>query len=78
MVGAEPIFVDVKKDTWNIDENKIEEKIDDTVKVIMPVDIFFYLFNYKKFCEFAKKHNIPVIDDMCQAMTSIYDNKKNR
>jgi dTDP-4-amino-4,6-dideoxygalactose transaminase len=76
LVGAEPIFVDVKKDTWNIDENKIEEKIDDTVKAIMSVDIFGNPCNYKKICEIAKKHNIPVIDDMCQAMTSIYDNKK--
>ena len=76
LVGATPVFVDIKKDTWNIDENKIEEKIDDTVKAIIPVDIFGNPCNYDKINEIAKKHNIPVIDDMCQAMTSIYKNKK--
>jgi len=76
LVGAEPVFVDVKNDTWNIDENKIEEKIDDTVKAIMPVDIFGNPCNYEKINGIAKKYNIPVIDDMCQAMTSMYHNKK--
>ena len=76
LVGAEPVFVDVKNDTWNIDENKIEEKIDDTVKAIIPVDIFGNPCNYEKINEIAKKYNIPVIDDMCQAMTSMYHNKK--
>ena len=76
LVGAKPVFVDVKKDTWNIDENKIAEKIDDTVKAIIPVDIFGNPCNYEKINEIAKKYNIPVIDDMCQAMTSMYHNKK--
>ena len=76
LVGAEPVFVDVKKDAWNIDENKIEEKIDDTVKAIMPVDIFGNPCNYDKILKIAEKHNLKVIDDMCQAMTAEYHGKK--
>ena len=76
LVGADPIFVDVKKDTWNIDENKIEEKIDNSVKAIISVDIFGNPCNYDKINEIGKKYNIPIIDDMCQAMTSEYHGNK--
>ena len=40
MVGAVPVFVDVKEDTYNIDPDKIEEKITDKTKAILPVHIF--------------------------------------
>lgn len=76
LVGAEPIFVDIKEDTFNIDENKIEEKITDKVKAIMPVDIFGNPCNYDAILAIAKKHNLKVIDDMCQAMTAEYNGKK--
>ena len=75
LVGAEPIFVDIKKDTWNIDENKIEEKITNKTKVIMPVDIFGNPCNYDKILEIAKKYDIPVIEDACHAFTAIYHKK---
>lgn len=75
-VGAEPVFVDVKKDTWNIDENKIEEQIDDNVKAIMNVDIFGNPCNYDKLLEISKKYNIKLISDSCQSLTSEYNGKK--
>ena len=76
LVGATPVFVDIKKDTWNIDENKIEEKITNKTKAIMPVDIFGNPCNYDKILEIAKKHNLKVIDDACQAFTSEYNGRK--
>ena len=76
LVGATPVFVDIKKDTWNIDENKIEEKITNKTKAIMPVDIFGNPCNYDKILEIAKKHNLKVVDDACQAFTSEYNGRK--
>ena len=76
MVGAEPIFVDIKEDTFNIDETKIEAKIKENTKAIMPVDIFGNPCNHNAIAEIAKKYNLKVIDDACQALTSEYDGKK--
>ena len=74
--GAKPIFVDIKKDTWNIDEDKIEEKITNKTKAILTVDLFGNPCNYDKINEIGKKYNIPIIDDACQAFMSEYHGKK--
>jgi len=76
MVGAEPIFVDIKEDTFNIDETKIESVITDKTKAIMTVDIFGNPCNYEAILEIAKKYNLKIVDDMCQAMTAEYNGKK--
>ena len=73
LVGATPVFVDIKKDTWNIDENKIEEKITNKTKAIMPVDIFGNPCNYDKILEIAKKHNLKIVNDCCQSFLSKYN-----
>ena len=74
LVGATPVFVDIKKDTWNIDENKIEEKITKKTKAIMPVDIFGNPCNYDKILKIAKKYNLKVVNDCCQSFLSRYNN----
>ena len=74
--GAKPIFVDIKKDTWNIDENKIEEKITNKTKAILPVDMLGNPCNYDKINEIGKKYNIPIVEDLCQAFTAEYHEKK--
>lgn len=76
MVGAEPVFVDIKENTWNIDETKIEAKITEDVKAIMPVDIFGNPCNYEVILDIAKKYNLKVIEDACQALTAEYKGKK--
>ena len=75
-VGAIPVFVDIKHDTWNIDENKIEEKITNDVKAIIAVDIFGNPCNYNELQSIAKKHNLKLIADSCQSLTAEYDGKK--
>jgi len=75
-VGAEPVFVDVKENTWNLDETKIEEKIDKNVKAIMCVDIFGNPCNYDKLLEISKKYNIKLIADSCQSLCAMYNGKK--
>lgn len=75
-VGAIPVFVDVRLDTYNIDENKIEEKITDKTKAIMPVHIFGQCAEMDKINEIAKKHNLYVIEDACQAAGAAYKGEK--
>lgn len=75
-VGAIPVFVDIKHDTWNIDENKIEEKITNDVKAIIAVDIFGNPCNYNALKQIAKKRNLKLIADSCQSLTAEYDGRK--
>ncbi len=72
LVGATPVFVDVDIDTYNIDPTKIEEKITDKTKAIMPVHIFGQPCDMDPINEIAKKHNLKVIEDACQAIGSEY------
>lgn len=74
-VGATPVFVDVEKDTFNIDPTKIEEKITDKTKAILPVHIFGQSAKMDEINGIAKKHNLKVIEDACQAVGSKYKGK---
>lgn len=74
-VGATPVFVDVEKDTFNIDPTKIEEKITEKTKAIIPVHIFGQSADMDPINEIAKKHNLKVIEDACQAVGSKYKEK---
>lgn len=69
-VKAVPVFVDVREDTFNINEDLIEEKITPKTKAILPVHIFGNPCNMEKINEIAKKHNLYVIEDACQAIGS--------
>ncbi len=75
-VGAVPVFVDVKLDTFNIDPAKIEEKITDKTKAIMPVHIFGQSADMDEVNEIAKRHNLKVIEDACQAVGGEYKGRK--
>ena len=75
VVGAKPVFVDVSLDDFNIDVNKIEEVIAERTKAIMPVHIFGTPADMDKINEIAKKYNIYVIEDACQAIGAKYRDK---
>lgn len=73
---ATPIFVDIDEKTLNIDINKIEEKITEKTKAIIPVDVFGQPVNMKEIKEIADKYNLKVIEDSCEAIGSEYNNIK--
>lgn len=75
-VGATPVFVDVKKDTFNIDPEKIEEKITSKTKAIIPVHIFGQCADMDEINLIAKKHNLYVLEDACQAIGGEYKGRK--
>ena len=76
MVGATPVFVDVCADTYNIDARKIEDKITKKTKAIIPVHIFGQPANIEEINSIAKKNNLFVIEDACQAVGSAISDKK--
>ncbi|MDN5062721.1 DegT/DnrJ/EryC1/StrS family aminotransferase [Aliarcobacter butzleri] len=63
--GAEVVFCDIDLKTFNIDETKLEEMIknDNSIKAIMPVNLFGLCANMPYIIELAKKYNLKVIED---------------
>lgn len=70
--GAKIVFVDIKPDTMNIDENLIEKAITSKTKAIVPVHYAGVACNMDKIMEIAKKYNIYVVEDAAQAVMSTY------
>jgi len=75
-VGAKPVFVDIDKDTLNINPNKIEEKITDKTKAIIPVHLAGQPCDMDKIHEIAKKYDLKVIEDAAHAIGAEYKGKK--
>lgn len=66
-VGARPIFVDVDMETYNIDFNKIEEKITRKTKAIIVVHLYGRAVNVEPVKKLAQKYSLRVIEDAAQA-----------
>lgn len=76
MSKALPVFADTDPETFLIDPAKIEEKITDRTKALLPVHIYGMPCEMDPINEIAKKHNLVVIEDACQAWLAEYKNKK--
>lgn len=73
--GLVPVFVDIREDTLNIDEIKIEQAITPRTKAIVPVHYAGVACEMDKIMEIAKKYNLLVIEDAAQAFDSFYKGK---
>lgn len=73
--GLKPIFIDAELDTLNIDASKIEKAITKKTKLIMMAHTLGKPYNLKKIMRLAKKYNLWVIEDSCDALGSKYDGK---
>ncbi len=72
IVGAKPVFVDINPDTFNIDPDKIEAAITPKTKAIIPVHLYGQPCEMDKIMDIAKRHNLRVIEDCCQAIGATY------
>jgi dTDP-4-amino-4,6-dideoxygalactose transaminase len=75
-VGALPVFVDIDPRTFNIDPAKIEAAITPQTKAIIPVHLFGQMADMDPIMEIANRHNLPVIEDAAQAISSTYKGRK--
>lgn len=82
--GATPIFVDVDRDTFNIDVSKLEKAINSVVeegklvpRVIIPVDLFGLPADHTAIEKIAKKYNLRVLEDAAQGFGGSINGKKS-
>ena len=73
--GAKIVFVDIRPDTMNIDETKIEEAITSKTKVIVPVHYAGVGCEMDTIMDIAKRYNLFVVEDAAQGMMSTYKGK---
>ncbi len=75
-LGAKPVFVDVDRDSYNINTDAIEQKITDKTRAIIPVHLFGQIAQMKTITDIAKRHNLVVIEDAAQAIGASQDGIK--
>ena len=75
-LGARPVFVDIEDETYNINVEKIEEKITEKTKAIIPVHLFGQATTMEPLLALGKKHGVPIIEDNAQSMGAEYGGKK--
>ena len=74
-LGAKPVFVDIDEKTYTIDTSKIEEKITEKTKAIMPVSLYGQPADMDAIQAIADKHNLKVIVDGAQSFGSTFNGK---
>lgn len=74
--GGIPVFVDIRPDTLNIDENKIESAITSKTKAIVPVHYAGVPCEMDTIMKIANQYNLLVIEDAAQGLLSIYKGKQ--
>ncbi len=72
LLGLTPVLVDVLPDTFNIDPVAVEKAITPKTKAIVPVHLFGQCADMEALNEIAKKHNLHIIEDACQAIGADY------
>lgn len=75
LTGAKLVFVDIRPDTMNIDENKIEDAITDKTKAIFVVHYAGVACEMDTIMEIARKHHLMVVEDAAQGFMSTYKGK---
>ena len=72
LAGAKLVFVDIRPDTMNIDETKIEAAITDKTRVIVPVHYAGVACEMDTIMDIAHRHNLKVVEDAAQGVMSTY------
>jgi dTDP-4-amino-4,6-dideoxygalactose transaminase len=74
-VGAKPVYVDIDEATFNLDPKLIEKAITPRTKAIMPVHLYGHPYDADAIQAIANKHNLPLVEDACQAHGAKYKGK---
>lgn len=74
--GAKPVFADIDPQTFNINPELVASAVTEKTKAVMPVHLFGQMADMDPIMKVARKHNLAVIEDAAQSITSIYKGKK--
>jgi dTDP-4-amino-4,6-dideoxygalactose transaminase len=67
-VGATPVFVDIRTDTFNIDVEQVAAAINARTRALMPVHLFGQPCDMERLSQIASEHGLPIIEDAAQAI----------
>lgn len=74
--GATPVFIDSEMETWNLNPEKIKEKINSRTRAIIPVHLYGHPANMGIIMSIAKKYNLLVFEDAAEAHGALYKGRK--
>ena len=74
--GAKPVFVDIDPETYCMDASKIEDKITERTKAILPVHLYGHPADMGQIQEIANEYELFLVEDACQAHGAEYNGKK--
>ena len=74
-LGATPVFVDIRADTFNMDAEKLEAAITPRTKVVIPVHLFGQCAEIDRICQIAAEHDLIVVEDAAQAIGAAYHSR---
>jgi dTDP-4-amino-4,6-dideoxygalactose transaminase len=73
--GATPVFVDIRPDTFNLDENLVESAITDRTRAIVPVHYAGVACAMERICRIAARHGLRVVEDAAQGAMAFYQGR---
>lgn len=74
--GAKPVLIDSELDTWNIDVSKVQEKITERTKVIMPIHTYGHPADMDPLLDLAERHDLYVVEDAAEAHGAEYKGRR--
>ncbi len=75
-LGAKPVFVDIRPDTYNIDPAELERRVTPRTRAIVVVHLYGLAADLDPILAFAKSHQLPVIEDNAQAIGASYKGRR--
>jgi len=75
-LGATPVFVDIQRDTYNMEPEAITDKITNQTKAIIPVHLYGQCCDMDPILELGRKHHITVVEDAAQAIGAEYKGRR--
>src|SRR5258708_32710073 len=75
-LGAKPVFVDIRPDTYNIDPSEFERRVTARTRAIVAVHLYGLAANMDPILAFAKSRKLPVIEDNAQAIGAYYKGRR--